>query len=46
MCSIEQRDGKAAKQSFKRLLKGLRFVPRVIITDKLTQRCLLSNVEH
>jgi transposase-like protein len=30
-----KRDGKAAKRFFKRLLKGLQYVPRVIVTDKL-----------
>jgi len=30
-----RRDAKAAKRFFKRLLKGLRYVPRVIVTDKL-----------
>jgi putative transposase len=47
----ERRDGKAAKRFFKHLLKGLQYVPRVIITDKLrsygvAQRDLLPNVEH
>jgi putative transposase len=47
----ERRDGKAAKRFFKRLLKGLQYVPRVIITDKLrsygvARRRLLPNVEH
>jgi putative transposase len=47
----ERRDGKAATRFFKRLLKGLQYVPRVIITDKLgsygvAQRRLLPNVEH
>jgi putative transposase len=31
----EQRNGKTANRFFKRLLKGLQYVPRVIITDKL-----------
>jgi putative transposase len=31
----ERRDGKAAKRFFRRLLKGLEYVPRVIVTDKL-----------
>jgi transposase-like protein len=31
----ERRDGSAAKRFFKRLLKGLQYVPRAIITDKL-----------
>ena len=30
-----KRDKKAAKKFFRKLLKGLRYVPRVIITDKL-----------
>src|SRR5260370_4542561 len=30
-----RRDQKAAKKFFRKLLKGLRYVPRVIITDKL-----------
>ena len=30
-----RRDKKAAKKFFRKLLKGLRYVPRVIITDKL-----------
>ena len=30
-----RRDRKAAKKFFRKLLKGLRYVPRVIITDKL-----------
>ena len=47
----ERRDGKAAKRFFKRLLKDLQYVPRVIVTDKLrsygvAQRSLLPNVEH
>ncbi|WOJ91642.1 IS6 family transposase (plasmid) [Methylocapsa polymorpha] len=46
-----RRDGKAAKRFFKRLLKGLRYEPRVIVTDKLksygvARRALLANVEH
>jgi putative transposase len=46
-----RRDGTAAKRFFKRLLKGLRYVPRVIVTDKLrsygvAQRQLLPGVEH
>ena len=31
----ENRDGKAAKRFFRRLLTGLHYVPRVIVTDKL-----------
>jgi len=30
-----RRDKTAAKQFFRKLLKGLRYVPRVIVTDKL-----------
>ena len=30
-----RRDGAAAKRFFKRLLRGLQFTPRVLITDKL-----------
>jgi transposase-like protein len=46
-----RRDAKAAKRFFKRLLKGLRYVPRVIVIDKLrsygvAQRQLLPKVEH
>jgi len=45
------RDAEAAKRFFKRLLKGLRYVPRVLVTDKLpsygaAQRELLPDVEH
>ena len=47
----DRRDAKAAKRFFKRLLKGLQYRPRVIITDKLrsygvAQRQLLPDVEH
>jgi putative transposase len=46
-----RRDANAAKRFFKRLLKGLQFVPRVIVTDKLrsygvAQSHLLPGVEH
>jgi putative transposase len=46
-----RRDGKAAKRFFKRLLKGLQYVPRVIVTDKLksygvAKRAILPDVEH
>src|ERR1700730_9740610 len=30
-----RRDKKAAKKFFRKLLKGLQYVPRVIVTDKL-----------
>ena len=44
-------DAGAAKRFFKRLLKGLQYVPRVLITDKLrsygvAKRELLPGVEH
>jgi len=47
----ERRDGTAAKRFFRRLLKGLHYVPRVIVTDKLrsygvAKRQLLPRVEH
>ena len=46
-----RRDANAAKRFFRRLLKGLLCVPRVIVTDKLrsygvAQRHLLPSVEH
>ncbi len=42
---------KAAKRFFRKLLKGLRYVPRVIVTDKLgsygaAKREILPGVEH
>ena len=42
---------KAAKRFFRKLLKGLQYVPRVIITDKLksygaAKREILPGVEH
>ena len=45
------RNKHAAKQFFRKLLKGLQYVPRVIITDKLksygaAKRELLPGVEH
>jgi putative transposase len=47
----ERRDAKAAKRFFRRLLKALQYVPRVIVTDKLrsygvAKRQLLPAVEH
>ena len=47
----ERRDGKAAERFLSRLLKGLHYVPRVVVTDKLRSygvaKCqLLPNVEH
>ncbi|GAC1437510.1 MAG: IS6 family transposase [Ktedonobacteraceae bacterium] len=46
-----QRNKKAAKKFFRRLLKGLEYVPRVIITDKLAsyaaaKKEIMSSVEH
>jgi putative transposase len=46
-----RRDKKAAKKFFRKLLKGLRYVPRVIITDKLKSYSaakaeVLPSVEH
>jgi putative transposase len=47
----DRRDGRAAKRFFVRLLSGLQYAPRVIVTDKLgsygvARRHLLPNVEH
>ena len=46
-----QRSKKAAKRFFRKLLKGLRYVPRVIITDKLKNYSaakaeIMPGVEH
>ena len=46
-----RRNKKAAKKFFRKLLKGLTYVPRVIVTDKLksygaAKRELLPGVEH
>ncbi len=46
-----RRDAKAAKKFFRKLLKGLRYTPRVLITDKLgsyqvAHRETLSSAEH
>jgi putative transposase len=46
-----RRDQKAAKAFFRKLLKGLTYVPRVIVTDKLQSsgaatREMLPSVEH
>ena len=46
-----RRDAKAAKRFFRRLLKGLRCVPRVLVTDKLASyqvahREVMPSVEH
>jgi len=46
-----RRNKKTAKKFFKKLLKGLRYVPRVLITDKLksyadAKREVMPGVEH
>jgi len=46
-----KRDKKAAKKFFRKLLKGLQYVPRVIITDKLksysaARAAVMPSVEH
>jgi putative transposase len=46
-----RRDKQAAKKFFRKLLKGLQYVPRVIITNKLkscgaAKREILPGVEH
>ena len=46
-----RRDKHAAKRFFRKLLKGCRYVPRVLITDKLksygaAKRAILPSVEH
>src|SRR5215216_6899802 len=46
-----RRDKRAAKKFFRKLLKGLMYVPRVIVTDKLksygaAKREILPGVEH
>ena len=46
-----RRDAKAATRFFGKLLKGLRYVPRVLVTDKLASyrvahRRLIPSVEH
>ncbi len=46
-----KRDKRAAKKFFRKLLKGLTYVPRVLITDKLksygaAKREILPGVEH
>lgn len=46
-----RRNTKAAKQFFRKLLKGLRYVPRVLVTDKpasyqVAHREMLASVEH
>jgi putative transposase len=46
-----RRDARAATKFFRKLLKGLEYVPRVLITDKLAsygaaRRRMLRSVEH
>ena len=46
-----RRNGECGQEVFRKLLKGLRYVPRVIITDKLkscstAKRELLPGIEH
>ena len=46
-----RRDAKAATKFFRRLLKGLRYVPRVLVTDKLAcygaaHRVVMPSVAH
>ena len=46
-----RRDTRSALRFMRKLLKGLRYVPRVIVTDKLksyaaAQREILPSVEH
>ena len=46
-----RRNAEAAKRFFRKLLKGLRYVPRVLVTDKLASyqvahREMLASVEH
>ncbi len=46
-----RRDTRAATRLFRKLLKGLEYVPRVLITDKLrsygaARRLVLRSVEH
>jgi transposase-like protein len=46
-----RRNAAAAKKFFRRLLKGLRYVPRVVVTDKLASygaahRVVMPSVEH
>lgn len=46
-----RRNAKVAKRLFRKLLKGLKHVPRVIVTDKLrsyaaAKREILPHVEH
>jgi transposase-like protein len=50
MCNQSRRNTKAPKRFFRKLLKGLCYMPRVIVTDKLgsygAKREVLPGVEH
>ena len=53
LCNNAQRrrDRQAAKRFFRKLLKGLRYAPRVLITDKLksygaAKAQIMPGVEH
>ena len=46
-----RRDARAAKKFFRKLLQGLRYTPRVLVTDKLGSSCVahrqaLASAEH
>ena len=46
-----RRNAKAAKRFFRKLLSGLQYIPRVIVTDKLksyaaAKREILPGIEH
>jgi putative transposase len=48
---LRRRDNQAAKKFFRKLLKSLTYIPRVLITDKLPSYCaakreILPRVEH
>jgi len=48
---LERRTKRAAKKFFRKLLKGLQYVPRAIITDKLRSYAaakveVMPSVEH
>jgi len=47
----EQRNSRAAKRFFRKLLKGLHYAPRIVVTDKLgsyrvAQKALLPDTHH
>ena len=41
-----RRNKRAAKKFFRKLLKGLQYVPRVIITDKLKSYSAAKALDH